>query len=74
MKAQGLTAKPPFEADDVVVLHRPSDRYRRHQRLGGLALPDTAKGIVYRPNQTRQFTDRDNCSVSHKLRTMRALR
>lgn len=55
MAAQGLAAKPTFEADDMVMLHRPPDRHRRHQRLGGRALPD----IVYRSDQTRQFTDRD---------------
>jgi hypothetical protein len=62
MPAQRLAAKPAFEADDMVVLHRSPDRDRRRQRDGGRhrrALAKAGKRAMHHRNQSRNLINGD---------------
>ena len=60
MPAQHLAAKPAFEANDMVVLHRAPDRDRRFQRdRCRRALAEAAEGTMYCCNQPRHLIEPD---------------
>ena len=62
MPAQHQAAKPAFQADDMLVLHRSPDRHRRcqHFRQGRRRVsPEATERAVYRCNQPRELIDTD---------------
>jgi len=62
MPAQHLAAKPAFEADDLLGLHRSPDRDRRLQRSRrrcGRARAEAAERAMHRRNQARNLISTD---------------
>ena len=62
MPEQHQAAKPAFEADDMLVLHRSPDRNRRRQGLGRghrRIRAETTERAVHRCNQPRELIHAD---------------
>jgi hypothetical protein len=58
--AQGFGAKPTFETDDMILLHRASDRDRRRRRFRCQRRRSSeAEGLIYGCNQARELIDSD---------------
>src|SRR5438552_1625734 len=60
MPAEHLRAKPAFEANDVILLDRASDRNCRPRRLlHRWGTPETGKGAMHLDNQSGELVSRD---------------
>jgi hypothetical protein len=73
MAAQGLGAKPTFEADNMILLYRAPDRDRRGQRWRRQrrCSAEPTECLVYDCNQTRELIDSDRVFGNITLDDMR---
>jgi hypothetical protein len=71
--AQDLRAKPTFETDDMIPLHRAPDRDRRRQRFRRQRRRSVqpTERLVYGCNQTRELIDGDRVLRNITLDDMR---
>jgi hypothetical protein len=60
MSAKHLRAKSTFEADDVILMYRASDRHRRPRRLlHRWSTPQTGERAMHLNNQSGELVGRD---------------
>ena len=73
MAAQGLGAKPTFETDDMILLHRAPDRDRRRQRFRRQRRhsAEPTECLVYGCDQTGELIDSDRVFYNITLDDMR---